>query len=142
MYIVFLMLFGTYFLFLVLKLNPWIAAAGAVAFTFSSYNIILLQAAGDTNQIFAIAFFAPILASLFLILRGKYWLGGSLLTLFMALEIRANHIQMTYYLLIAILILAGFSLNYTRAIRNKNYSWHSLSRAGFCRRSYYYCCCW
>jgi hypothetical protein len=115
-YVVFLLLFGAYFLFSVLKLNPWIAAAGAIAFTFSSYNFILLQA-GHTNQIFAIAFFAPILASLFLILRGKYWLGGSLLTLFMALEIRANHIQMTYYLLIAVLILAGIELY--RAIRNK-----------------------
>ncbi len=116
LYIVFLMLFGAYFLFSVLRLNPWIAAAGAIAFTFSSYNFILLQA-GHTNQIFAIAFFAPILASLFLILRGKYWLGGSLLTLFMALEIRANHIQMTYYLLLAILILAAIELY--RAIRNK-----------------------
>jgi hypothetical protein len=116
LYIIFLLLFGSYFLFSVLKLSPWIAAAGAVAFTFSSYNIILVQA-GHTNQIFAIAFFAPILASLFLILRGKYWLGSSLLALFMALEIRANHIQMTYYLLIAILILAGIELY--RGIRNK-----------------------
>jgi len=116
LYIVFLLLFGSYFLFSVLKLNPWIAAAGAIAFTFSSYNIILLTA-GHTNQAFAIAFFAPILASLLLILRGKYWLGSSLLALFLALEIRANHIQMTYYLLIAILILAGIELY--RAIRNK-----------------------
>ena len=116
LYIVFLLLFGAYFLFSVLKLNPWIAAAGAIAFTFSTYNIILLEA-GHSNQAFAIAFFAPILASLFLILRGKYWLGSSLLALFLALEIRANHIQMTYYLLIAILILAGIELY--RAIRNK-----------------------
>src|ERR1700733_4243523 len=50
LYIVFLLLFGAYFLFSVLKLNPWIAAAGAIAFTFSSYNFILLQA-GHTNQI-------------------------------------------------------------------------------------------
>ncbi|MFI5138435.1 MAG: YfhO family protein [Sphingobacteriales bacterium] len=116
LYIVFLLLFGAYFLFSVLKLNPWIAAAGAVAFTFSSYNIILL-AAGHTNQIFAIAFFAPILASIILILRGKYWLGSSLLVFFLAMEIRANHIQMTYYLLIAILILIGIELY--NAFKNK-----------------------
>ncbi|MGH7237524.1 MAG: hypothetical protein ACREGF_03245, partial [Candidatus Saccharimonadales bacterium] len=116
LYIVFLLLFGTYFLFCVLRLNPWIAAAGAIAFAFSSYNIILLQA-GHTNQAFAIAFFAPILAGIILILRGKYWLGSSLLAFFLAMEIRANHIQMTYYLLIAILILIGIELY--RALRNK-----------------------
>lgn len=119
LYIVFLLLFGSYFLFSVLKLNPWIAAGGAVAFTFSSYNIILV-AAGHTNQVFAIAFFAPILASLLLILRQKYWLGSSLLALFLALEIRANHIQMTYYLLIAILILA--IIEFVRALKSKTLS--------------------
>ena len=108
-YDVLLLLFGTYFLFVVLKLNPWLAAAGAVAFTFSSYNIILLQA-GHSNQALAIAFFAPIIASVFLTLRGKYLLGGSLTALFMALEFKANHIQMTYYLLMALAILIGIEL--------------------------------
>ena len=56
---VLILLFGSYFLFLVLKLTPWLAAAGAVAFTFSSYNIILLVA-GHSNQAFAIAFFCSI----------------------------------------------------------------------------------
>ena len=60
---------GSYFLFCVLKLNPWLAAAGALAFTFSSYNIIYLVA-GHSNQEFAIAFFAPILASIILTLTG------------------------------------------------------------------------
>jgi hypothetical protein len=116
LYTVFLLLFGTYFLFCVLNLNPWLAAAGAVAFTFSSYNIILL-AAGHSNQAFAIAFFAPILASMILTFRGKYWLGASLTTLFLAMEIRANHIQMTYYLLLIILIWVGIELYH--AIKNK-----------------------
>src|ERR1700761_9236398 len=106
---VLIFLLGTYFLFLVLKLNPWLSAAGAIAFTFSSYNIILLVA-GHSNQAYAIAFFAPILASIILTLRGKYLLGGSLTALFLAMEIRANHIQMTYYLLIVLLILIGIEL--------------------------------
>ncbi len=103
-YIVFLLMFGAYFLFSVLKLNPWLAAAGALAFTFSSYNIIYI-AAGHVNQEFAIALFAPILACVILVLRGKYLLGSSLLALLLSIEIKANHIQMTYYLLIALLIL-------------------------------------
>lgn len=114
---VLILLLGTYFLFIVLKLNPWLAAAGAIAFTFSSYNIILLVA-GHSNQAFAIAFFAPVLASIILILRGKYILGGSLLALFLAMEIRANHVQMTYYLLLSLIILMGIELYH--AIKNKN----------------------
>ncbi|MES2808428.1 MAG: YfhO family protein [Bacteroidota bacterium] len=102
-------LLGTYFLFTVLKINPWLAAAGAIAFTFSSYNIILLVA-GHANQAAAIAYFAPILAGIILTLRGKYILGASLTALFLAMEIRANHIQMTYYLMLAILILVGIEL--------------------------------
>ncbi|MES2112106.1 MAG: YfhO family protein [Bacteroidota bacterium] len=106
---VLLLLFGAYFLFIVLKLKPWLAAAGAIAFTFSSYNIILLMA-GHSNQAFAIAFFAPLLASIILTLRGKYITGGALTALFLAMEIRANHVQMTYYLMLALLILLGIEL--------------------------------
>ncbi|MDB5152135.1 MAG: hypothetical protein JWR54_886 [Mucilaginibacter sp.] len=114
--IVLLLLLGSYFLFCVLKLNPWLAAAGALAFTFSSYNIIYI-AAGHANQEFAIALFAPILASILLIMYGRFLLGASLLALFLSIEIKANHIQMTYYLLIALLILLIIEL-YT-ALRNK-----------------------
>ncbi|SDR99093.1 membrane protein YfhO [Mucilaginibacter mallensis] len=114
---VLLLLFGTYFLFCVLKLNPWLAAAGAFAFTFSSYNIILLVA-GHSNQAYAIAFFAPIIASVILTLRGRYILGGALTALFMAMEFKANHIQMTYYLLMALVILIGIELYH--AIKEKN----------------------
>ncbi|MGZ3822271.1 MAG: hypothetical protein ACXVB6_16885, partial [Mucilaginibacter sp.] len=106
---VLILLIGAYFLFCVLKLNPWLAAAGAVAFTFSSYNMILLVA-GHSNQEYAIAFFAPILASIILTFRGRYWLGGAFTAVFLAIEIAANHIQMTYYLLFAILILVGIEL--------------------------------
>jgi len=111
-----LFLFGTYFLFIVLKLNPWLAAAGAVAFTFSSYNIILL-AAGHSNQAFAISYFAPLLGGILLAIRGKRILGAAITALFLSLEIRANHVQMTYYLMFAILILAGIELYH--AIKNK-----------------------
>jgi len=113
---VLLFLFGAYLLFCVLKLNPWLAAAGAIAFTFSSYNIILLGA-GHANQAFAIAFFAPILAGIILTLRGRYLLGGALTAFFLAMELRANHIQMTYYLLLGIAILIGVELYH--AIKGK-----------------------
>ncbi len=113
---VLLSLFGAYLLFCVLKLNPWLAAAGAIAFTFSSYNFILLHA-GHSNQAYAITFFAPILAGIILTLRGRYWLGAILTTFFLAMEIRSNHIQMAYYLMFSLMILVGIELYH--AIKNK-----------------------
>ncbi|TKC13043.1 hypothetical protein FA048_05340 [Pedobacter polaris] len=106
---VLLLLIGSYFLFIVLKINPWLAAAGAIAFSFTTYNFVLI-ATGHSNKALAIGFFAPIIASIILTLRGKYWLGASLTALFLALEVRANHVQMTYYLFICILIFIGIEI--------------------------------
>jgi hypothetical protein len=113
---VLLMLVGAYFLFISLKLNPWLAAAGAVAFAFTTYNFVLI-AAGHSNKALAIGFFAPIVASILMTLRGRYLLGASLTALFLALEIRANHVQMTYYLFLAVIILMGIELY--QAYKNK-----------------------
>ena len=117
--IMLLLLCGSYFMFSVLKLNPWLAAAGAVGVAFSSYNIIYMVA-GHTNQDYAIAFFPFIIASIIMTLRGRYLAGASLTALFLALEIRSNHVQMTYYLLLSLIILVIIEL--VNAIRSKNLS--------------------
>lgn len=98
-----LLLSGTYFLFIVLRVNPWLAAAGAIAFAFTTYNFVLISA-GHNNKVLAIGFFAPIIAGILLTLRGRYWVGGSLTALFLSLLIRANHVQMAYYLLLSVII--------------------------------------
>ncbi|WP_113651683.1 YfhO family protein [Pedobacter namyangjuensis] len=113
---VLLLLVGSYFLFIVLRINPWLAAAGAIAFSFTTYNFVLI-ATGHSNKALAIGFFAPIIAGIILTLRGKLLLGASLTALFLALEIRSNHIQMTYYLFICILIFMGIELY--QAYKNK-----------------------
>ncbi|MFD0940643.1 YfhO family protein [Pedobacter boryungensis] len=113
---VLLLLIGAYFLFVTLKVNPWLAAAGAVAFAFTTYNFVLI-ATGHSNKALAIGFFAPIIAGLIITLRGRYWVGASLTALFLALEIRANHVQMTYYLFLSILIFVGIEIY--QAYKNK-----------------------
>lgn len=113
---VLLLLIGAYFLFITLKVNPWLAAAGAIAFAFTTYNFVLI-ATGHSNKALAIGFFAPIIAGLIITLRGRYWYGASLTALFLALEIRANHIQMTYYLFLSILIFIGIEVY--QAYKNK-----------------------
>jgi hypothetical protein len=113
---VLLLLVGAYFLFITLKVNPWLAAAGAIAFAFTTYNFVLI-ATGHSNKALAIGFFAPIIAGILLTMRGRYWLGGSLTALFLALEIRSNHVQMTYYLFLCILIFIGIEVY--QAYKNK-----------------------
>ncbi|MDP3469195.1 MAG: YfhO family protein [Daejeonella sp.] len=106
---VLLYLLGAYLLFCVLRMNPWLAAAGAIAFAFSSYNFQIIDA-GHSNKAMAIAFFPPILAGIIMTFRRQYLLGAILTALFLAIEIRTNHIQMTYYLFIALLIYVGIEL--------------------------------
>lgn len=116
--IVLLYLLGGYFLFSVLRIKPWLAAVGAVALAFTSYNFIYIEA-GHLNKAYAIAYLPPIIGAVLLCYRGSRLWGPVLLTLFLALEIRSNHIQMTYYLFIALLVLVGFELYY--AIRSKQW---------------------
>ena len=107
--IILIFLLGAYLLFNVLRVNPILAALGAIALSFSSYNFIYIEA-GHASKAYALAFFAPLLAGILLTLRGRYLLGGALSALMLTMEIRVNHIQVSYYLFIAILILIGIEL--------------------------------
>lgn len=118
-HIVILYLISAYLLFSLLRVKPLLAAAGAIAFTFSSYNFTIIEA-GHVNKALAIAFFPPVLAGIILCFRKKYVLGGAITALFIALEIRSNHIQMTYYLFLVLLIL-GF-IEFYHAIKEKTTS--------------------
>ena len=103
----FLYFLGFYGLLLVLKIDPLKAFFGAIAFGFSTYLIIILGV-GHNAKAHAIAYMPLVIAGFLLVFQKKYVWGG-LLTLFAtALEINANHFQMTYYLLIFLLILVGY----------------------------------
>src|SRR5690606_11762434 len=76
---------------------------GAIAFGLSSYLIIGL-AAGHNGRIGAIAFMPLVMAGIHLAFSGRRVLGFGLTAAAMALHLRENHIQMTYYLLLIVLI--------------------------------------
>ncbi len=109
---VFLYFVGFFILLLTLRVNPWLSIAGAIAFAFSSYFFIILDA-GHNSKAHAIGYMAPVLAGIILTYRGKYILGGILTALFLALEIQAGHPQITYYLLIIVVILGLVELGYS-----------------------------
>jgi hypothetical protein len=114
--IVFLYFLGFFILLLVMKVDPWLAIAGAIGFALSSYFVIIIDA-GHNSKAFAIGYMAPVLAGIILTLRKKYLWGGILTAIFLSLEIKMNHPQITYYLLIIVLIFGLFEL--FDAIRNK-----------------------
>lgn len=123
---VFLYFLGFYILMLVLKTNKWVALIGAIAFAFSSYFFIILGA-GHTSKAHAIGYMAPVLAGIILTFRGKYWQGGLLTAIALALEIKSGHLQITYYLLIIVIIYGIFKLIET--VINKEYN-HFFRAAG------------
>lgn len=100
----FLYFIGFYVLLLVLKLDWKYAGLGALAFGFSSYLIIILGV-GHNAKAHAIAYMPLVLSGILLTFRKKYIWGFILTTVAMALEIVANHVQMTYYLMILVLVL-------------------------------------
>ncbi|SHG15520.1 YfhO family protein [Flavobacterium defluvii] len=114
----FLYFLGFYGLLLVLKTDPLKAFIGAIAFGFSTYLIIILGV-GHNAKAHAIAYMPLVIAGFILVFQKKYIWGGLLTMFAVALEVNANHFQMTYYLLIFLLILSGyFTFNF---IKDKEY---------------------
>lgn len=103
----FLSMLGFYILMLALSADTRLAAAGAIAFGFSTYFFII-GAVGHNTKAHAMCYIAPLLAGIVLSFRGKYLLGAVVTGIFLALQIYANHLQITYYTLL-IVILYGIA---------------------------------
>jgi hypothetical protein len=114
----FLYFLGFYGLLLVLKVDPLKAFFGALAFGFSTYLIIILGV-GHNAKAHAIAYMPLVIAGFILVFQKKYIWGGLLTMFAVALEINANHFQMTYYLLIFLLVLSGYFIY--QAVKEKEY---------------------
>lgn len=100
----FLYFVGFYVLMLVLRVDWKLALLGALAFGFSTYLVIILGV-GHNSKAHAIAYFPLVLSGLTLVFQRKYLWGGILTAIAVALELQANHPQMTYYLLFVCIIM-------------------------------------
>ena len=95
----FLYLLTMYILLMVLKI-PWrIAVLGSIAFAFSTYLLIILQVGHNTKAL-AISYIPLVIAGLLLLKQHKLLPGFLVSLVAISLQIRANHYQMTYYMLI------------------------------------------
>ncbi len=114
----FLYFLGFYALLLVLKTDPLKAFFGALAFGFSTYMIVILGV-GHNAKAHAIAYMPLVVAGVILVFRKRYIVGGLLTMLAVALEINANHFQMTYYLLFLLMVLGVYYIY--KFIKNKEF---------------------
>lgn len=103
----FLYFIGFYALMLVFKVDPLKAFFGALAFGLSTYLIVIIGV-GHNAKAHAIGYMPFVVAGFILVFRKKYLYGGILTMLAVALEITANHFQMTYYLLMLLIVMGFF----------------------------------
>ena len=106
---VFIAMLGFFILLMVLDAGLWTSLIGGIAYGLTSYLFIIIGA-GHNAKTFAMAYAPPVIAGILLTYKGKYLWGAVLTAIALALELLANHLQITYYLLltIAILVIAEF----------------------------------
>lgn len=93
-----------YLLCCTLNFKFWIRVFGALAYAFSSYNVILIQV-GHITKFAAMGYAPAVIAGVILIIQKRYWLGLAVSVIFWTLFIGQNHIQIVYYFLLLLLCL-------------------------------------
>ena len=110
----FLTLVGAFLLMLSMGMNGIVAVAGAIAVAFCSYNMQIIQV-GHNTKMQAIAYFPWVLAGVIYTYRtalnSNKWLpktvlGATIFAFALSMQIKANHVQITYYLAIVIFVYA------------------------------------
>ena len=100
-----------YILALALRLNPWIAMMGALAYGYSTYNPVIIGAGHDTKML-AMGYAPLMIAGLLLLFQKRWWVGIAALTTGASLQISTAHLQIVYYTLIILGILCiGFLID-------------------------------
>ena len=99
-------MFAAFLAALLLGVSPWAALVAGLAYGLSTYLFLIIDA-GHITKVWAMVYAPPMLGAVAYALRRKALVGAALVALFGALEIGANHPQITYYLAI---IIFGFAI--------------------------------
>ena len=113
---VFMMLLGFYIMLRTFGFRVWMSALGAVMWAFSSYYFIIIQA-GHIWKLLTLCFVPPVIGGMVLCYRRHYLWGMVVTGCFTALQIMSNHVQMSYYFLFVMALMALAYL--ADAVKNK-----------------------
>ncbi len=114
-----------YILCLTLRIRPVIGILGGLAFAFSTYNPVIINA-GHETQMLATAFMPLLMAGLICTFEKKYWLGLALTTFGTYQQIGVNHLQISYYFfLVAIAVTISYVYDWI-----KQKEWKHMAIAG------------
>lgn len=114
-------LLGFYILLRAFDFRQTLAFLGSILWAFSTYFLIII-AAGHIWKVMALAYLPPMIAGIVVAYRGRYLWGMALTAIFSALEIQANHVQMTYYYLFIILfMLVAFLIQALKERRQRQF---------------------
>lgn len=100
-----MMMIGFFILLIAMRMRWYVALAGAVAYGFSSYFVIIIGA-GHIWKFITLAYIPPTIAGMVLAYRGRYLAGAALTALFAMMQIAGNHVQMSYYFLYVVMAYA------------------------------------
>lgn len=116
---IFLYMLGFYILLLLFGINPWLGIVGAIAYGFSSYFFIILEP-GHITKAIALGYMPMIIGSVYYTFRKDFLLGAVLTSIFVGLQLIANHLQITYYTLMILIVFGIFEL--IKIIKNNTYT--------------------
>jgi hypothetical protein len=100
----FVLMLGMYVLLLLFKVRQPLAVIGSAAYCFTSYNLLIMEA-GHMSKVDAISWIPWVLAGMMLLTQKKYLIGGILTAIFLSIQIKASHFQVTYYMGFIILFM-------------------------------------
>ncbi|MEO6682247.1 MAG: hypothetical protein ABIN48_05420 [Ginsengibacter sp.] len=100
----FLACLGFYFLCIIARANPWVSIMGGIAYAYSTFDPIIVAVGHDTQMI-SLGFAPFVIGGILLLFQRKYWAGLAVTSLFSALLIMQNHVQIVYYTLIIAVIM-------------------------------------
>ncbi len=107
-----LLMAGFYIMLLAFRIDPWTALIGALAYGLSSYFFIILTA-GHNTKAMALAFMAPLVGSIIYAYKRDRVTGAVLTAFFLTLQLTANHLQITYYTFMIVLVFGIVELIYS-----------------------------
>jgi len=107
---VFLLMLGFYIALTLFGVKPWLSLMGTIIYAFSSYFFIII-AVGHNSKVVALGYMPPIIAGVYSTYKNKSVFSSMIVSMFLALQILANHLQITYYTVMIIITYLIYEFN-------------------------------